>query len=1388
MDYFGPRHTDVEGQSSYPNTPSMPRAMRTSLVTSRDHRDGTNDSSHHGGSHDAAVVPQDPDRSSSPERTNRFSRSSDMPPTGGNIALRIVQPASPAPAQRDKNEHTRSVQTEELVPRRPSDSMLSEGAALSPPFLKKEEEPDSAALLKEKVVAKDSKSSLPQSVLPTANEVESEQQSSSQVLKTEDTVDKADPTLDDKKQSVEPQSLVSEPKLEPIQEPQHTPEPPPVESEVMILQQMDIVDSEMQRLEAELEAHRRAMAVKKLEQKQPTLLDGSTAYDAAVPTEVSPKKEAISLSEHKDAMDATSNGSSDSIAVVPVGEEAQVSGRLSEAMPIKAEAAEIVPDHNHDIEMHSPPPLVPHDQAYSQPEDGAIDSDDPFYRRRREQKRKPQLFDHIYEENQAIAQKYGRIHTGLGSAVKALPDFEDQYLKVYRSVEDYPFYQENIDNHSRMRSTLLGHLSKKAAALDEKELRLKREYKHYWEEWNKRVAKLDKIKERKAANSSSNVREEDQVTTDNNPFSSRNRRGGFTSDAVRSEAEFLEIIQSLENADMKNPDLRASRTAATVPPMILDPWVRENVHYYDRNHLVTDPATYYRLGPVTDPWTEEEQETFIRRYLQYPKQFGRIAAGLPEKTASQCVLFYYREKKKLGFKELLANRNKKKKGPGARRKEKAAASTSAGAKTKHKGSALIEDIGQANRTKQAKSSEVRELRSNWANFETLEPRRRVRSTTSNQTPLDNTSTANSAAASPNLSPSAALTAPAGKKTRTRASRANDNASAKSTPADTQGTPNSDNGPSVSTSSTTTTTAASAARWTTEESDRAFAAIKLHGKNFDEMAKAVGTKTVDQCRNFLFNYKRKFGVSALEDASNPNSSRTSGVSTGSGDGGDGGAEQTEKGRTKKPRTTATAAAAAAQKAKDTTTSTTTTTTRRRAAKQSPGITQEAAMKTDSLQEEQEASEASTPATVGDSATTTGKGRRRRTVSKVDTSSASVADTVSTSALTPSGAAATPTSHMSFRALYSRPPDESPSTPGSEPPAREGSATPDGSAKGKTATSSYWSRQEKIDFDQLLAQHGKDWEKIAKALKTKTHVQVRNYYNTHASRRLAAEEAVAAGSQPPDGSEPMQTAEPTAAEMALEGERPQEQTPTPNEYPASVPRKVTNIANLLNMDNGNVHNTAEDWFNENEAAEQSNEPTPSHAILERTVVSAKQEPEMHPMPLRRSSPPPSVYDGPVHGRSHASPVDYGTRRPDNPATNGHYSSGYDNVPMSAHQRPPASDSPYNSTPILGSPYAGYSSSGRPESPPVPMSTSAGPPMHRMSSPVHSESSSPGGYYPGHQRSRSRQLQPVVAPVPHPPTTQGYYGSSHHPSYSTGYLNPPQQRESHPVHVRSNSDYPS
>ncbi|KAG0021069.1 hypothetical protein BGZ82_011419, partial [Podila clonocystis] len=523
------------------------------------------------------------------------------------------------------------------------------------------------------------------------------------------------------------------PGLSPIREPQVA-SVPKIEAEFEnhadILVQIDNIDGDIQKYEELLREHR-------LQKEENLLL---SVVEQVVVDEFQTQPEVLDMEVEVDQIDNTAK---------------HIEEPTKESVPLELESKDQQQMHQllngpggEDIDMESVEPEIVQQtvlpkfslQDIMQP----VDVDDPFYKRKGQQTRRPQLFDQIYAENNSRAKKYGRVHLAI-AAVRNFDQDEDlgrHYHhhrhpngkpEIFKSVEDYPFYQENINRHSRLRGAMLKNMVAKAVALDEKELNLKREYKQHWEVWTKKVEKLEKQKEKmSSAPAPTNTREEDQVG-ETSVFTTRNRRGAYTSDAVRSEAELLEIIQSLENADMRNPDVRASRTAATVPPMILDPYVREHVHYYDYNHLVTDPAKYYRLGPVTDVWSETEREIFIKRYLNYPKQFGKIAAGIEGKTASQCVLFYYREKKKIGFKDMLSNRGRKRKNNGGKRKEKAIQPPSPTGQPgkKHKGSALIEDIGQANRTKQAKTKELRELQESNQVLKGfgIEPgsRRRVRS-------------------------------------------------------------------------------------------------------------------------------------------------------------------------------------------------------------------------------------------------------------------------------------------------------------------------------------------------------------------------------------------------------------------------------------------------------------------------------------------------------------------------------------------------------------------------------------------------------------------------------------------------------------------------------------
>ncbi|KAJ6473589.1 hypothetical protein C8R47DRAFT_715927 [Mycena vitilis] len=131
------------------------------------------------------------------------------------------------------------------------------------------------------------------------------------------------------------------------------------------------------------------------------------------------------------------------------------------------------------------------------------------------------------------------------------------------------------------------------------------------------------------------------------PVSGRTtRRSTAAGDTVRSDLEMEQIIASLGYDEATDPNQLSVRNLATIPDMIS---VTGETQYTfdDTNHLVDNPSEYYAPYTGIHDWTEEEKELFLDKYAAFPKQFGTIAAFLPNKTPSQCVDYYYLHKKKL---------------------------------------------------------------------------------------------------------------------------------------------------------------------------------------------------------------------------------------------------------------------------------------------------------------------------------------------------------------------------------------------------------------------------------------------------------------------------------------------------------------------------------------------------------------------------------------------------------------------------------------------------------------------------------------------------------------------------------------------------------------------
>ncbi|KAI9023478.1 hypothetical protein CLU79DRAFT_748640, partial [Phycomyces nitens] len=446
------------------------------------------------------------------------------------------------------------------------------------------------------------------------------------------------------------------------------------------------------------------------------------------------------------------------------------------------------------------------------------------------------LYENIIKNNQKTAQESALAIGGWQGHPDLPSDWEDteKWSKpVHERVEDYSCYQANIEAFGKLKISVAGTLAIRQEALKKKERRLKQEFKDLYEQWTEKNIALDRVRdhERRASekyscrpsSSRKRVEEEPEEYTDGVIFTGdhdalRFRQDGmatyhgpgtvpWTSDAARSEAELLEIIQSLESAEMRNPELRAKKTTATIPPMILD--VRERMRTYDdRSGLVTNPLKYYHTGPDTgDVWTQQEMTTFMEAYMQYPKQFEKISVAVETKTAPQCVLFYYRKKTQIDFKALM---KKGRRGKNKRRDRLAAAirratgDTSAPntRKAKSKGSALMTDIGEAQVSRKAKekeserkSRELRELEEANAYWDGVNERKKAKtrgSDRSTQPPLPTTPT--QPTANINASTSTTSTAPTPSNSFTTSTSASVSASASlptSTPVNTSTTPEDD---------------------------------------------------------------------------------------------------------------------------------------------------------------------------------------------------------------------------------------------------------------------------------------------------------------------------------------------------------------------------------------------------------------------------------------------------------------------------------------------------------------------------------------------------------------------------------------------------------------------
>lgn len=194
--------------------------------------------------------------------------------------------------------------------------------------------------------------------------------------------------------------------------------------------------------------------------------------------------------------------------------------------------------------------------------------------------------------------------------------------------------KDRIDSYIKTRPMLSMYLEKRHNMVKDKATRLREEYLALQEKW---IAHCHSLNEQQKTLASEHEMQHTGRTT---------RRTTAFTDAVRSDFEMEQIIASLGVDDATDPNHLSMRNLAKIPDMISVTKGQVDYLFDDTSHLIDNPKEYYAPHTGIQDWKDDEKAIFLDKFAAHPKQFGIIADYLPNKTAAQCVDYYYLHKNK----------------------------------------------------------------------------------------------------------------------------------------------------------------------------------------------------------------------------------------------------------------------------------------------------------------------------------------------------------------------------------------------------------------------------------------------------------------------------------------------------------------------------------------------------------------------------------------------------------------------------------------------------------------------------------------------------------------------------------------------------------------------
>nr|XP_035114031.2 nuclear receptor corepressor 2 isoform X17 [Callithrix jacchus] len=420
----------------------------------------------------------------------------------------------------------------------------------------------------------------------------------------------------------------------------------------------------------------------------------------------------------------------------------------------------------------------------------------------------------IYDENRKKAEAAHRILEGLGPQVE---------LPLYNQPSDTRQYHENIKINQAMRKKLILYFKRRNHARKQWEQKFCQRYDQLMEAWEKKVERIENNPRRRAKESK--VREyyekqfpeiRKQRELQERMQSRVGQRGsGLSMSAARSEHEVSEIIDGLSEQENLEKQMRQ---LAVIPPMLYDA-DQQRIKFINMNGLMADPMKVYKDRQVMNMWSEQEKETFREKFMQHPKNFGLIASFLERKTVAECVLYYYLTKKNENYKSLV-RRSYRRRGKSQQQQQQPP------------------PMPRSSQEEKDEKEKEKEVEKEEEKPEVENDKEDLKEKTDDTSGEDNDE--KEAVASKGRKTANSQGRRKGRITRSMANEANSEEAV---------TPQ-------QSAELASMELNESSRWTEEEMETAKKGLLEHGRNWSAIARMVGSKTVSQCKNFYFNYKKR----------------------------------------------------------------------------------------------------------------------------------------------------------------------------------------------------------------------------------------------------------------------------------------------------------------------------------------------------------------------------------------------------------------------------------------------------------------------------------------------------------------------------------------------------